>query len=50
MMKGSDKNVDEEMFIVDVLLGYIYVRDIELVGVTHTTCMGYSYNLYVWLI
>ena len=47
MMNGHDKNVDEEMFIVDVLLGYIYVRDIELVCVTHTTYMSYSYNLYV---
>ena len=27
VMKGHDKNVDDEMFIVDVLLGYIYVGD-----------------------
>ena len=25
-IKGKDKNIDDEMFIVDVLLGYMYVR------------------------
>ena len=45
-MKGKEKNIDDEMFIVDVLLGYIYVRLIQPVCVTHTFGMCDSYNLY----
>ena len=39
MMKGHDKNVDDEMFCVDIFFGYIYMR--------YKTYRCDSYNLYV---